>query len=534
MSYSKDEKDWLGRERTGHYDDNGKKTGFSKEEKDIFGRERAEHFDTSGNKTGSSKVEKDLFGNERVVHYDKSGNEDGYSRVEKKLGGQKFIQHYDRHGNKTGESKYEQDFMGRKILRHSGNSGDNKAIGFLIVLVLIVIVILGTFSFPYKIVEPQFAPFSFDWLSNKTVWIFCGLFWIFIVTGINLIRKLTSDKQGVIVSEYIVTNALLSNILFWGTLSAILSFVIKSRLPEDFILFGSIAAGLVLIMTGLIFWKTSKALQTIIPVVVAAAAAVFFVNQADVTRSFSANTEEIEITETNTQPVSSEQENTGSVTTTDESIAKEHFDAFNNVAFSNDFDAMGNLLSDQVKEYMKLKNVNKSVVVDDKRAYFRRWKMNEITTLSFDRMNPNKFSYTIGIKLQKAEEPGFKRDYLLAGQIGFDKNNKINVLKDVETVGLFSSKVIPTASLGDIAGTAWFTLPNETTEYGYYVFNKNGSFTYNLSKADNYTWKVENDQLIIDVAGYTTITCTLDNNALNCHSVNSQGKEWDMTAVRKK
>jgi hypothetical protein len=277
MSYSKDEKDWLGRNRTGHFDDQGNKIGTSKDEKDWLGRERTAHFDGAGNKTGVSKEEKDWLGNEKTVHYDEKGNKSGASKVEKDWLGKDVLQHYDKDGNKTGQSKYEKDWLGRRIINHkSSSSSGNTAIAYLILFAIIVIVVLGTFSYPYILVDPQISPFKLNWLNNKNVWIFCALMWTLAISLILILKIAIGDKNGEKINNVLVETGLIATLVFLAALSPVMSFIIKAKFETDFLLYSIIASIILLVIFGIAFWKTSKAIHTLSTFGLSAALSIFY------------------------------------------------------------------------------------------------------------------------------------------------------------------------------------------------------------------------------------------------------------------
>jgi hypothetical protein len=288
MSYTKDEKDWLGRDRKGHYDDNGNKIGTSKQEKDWLGKERTANFDSQGNKIGISKEEKDWLGNDKTVHYDADGNKSGSSKSEKDWMGEDIIQHYDEKGNKSGQSKYEKDWLGRRVLKHSKTSSSgNSAIGYLILFAIVVIVVLGTFSFPYKLIDSELQPFKLGWLENRNVWIFCASIWILIITLFSTLKSLFADKEGVKANEYIVSNNIITTLLLIASSAITAAFIIKAKFPEEFLTWGISVMSILLLIYGLLFFKTSKVLHTAITFVVFAFGAIFYLNQEPSLSNFS-------------------------------------------------------------------------------------------------------------------------------------------------------------------------------------------------------------------------------------------------------
>jgi hypothetical protein len=288
MSYSKEEKDIFGNSIEVHYDDKGNKIGTSKEEKELFGKEITAHFDTRGNKTGISKKEKDLFGKDQTVHYNIDGTITGTSKIEKDWKGEEIFVHYDVLGNKTGESKYEIDVFGNKILRHkkiiktqkfkSNTDNGNTAVGFLILLAIIVVVVLGTFAYPFKIIDQDISPFKLNWLENKHVWIFCSAIWTLLITSIFIIKLANKEKNGEQPIEFIASNGLMSVMPFLISVAIVVSYVIKAKLPDQFILFGSIAVSILAIIVGLTSWKTTKRIHLISTFVITAGLSIYLLN----------------------------------------------------------------------------------------------------------------------------------------------------------------------------------------------------------------------------------------------------------------
>jgi len=261
MSYSKDGKDWLGNERVEHFDDKGNKVGTSKDGKDWLGNERVEHFDDKGNKVGISKDGKDWLGNERAEHFDDSGKKTGISKSEKDIFGNDIVQHYDNKGNKTKYTKAEKNWLGQTIFRHrsGGGSGDGLygIIAVIVIIVLIVVAVLGTFSYPFKIIDPNISPFELDWTSNENVWIFCCSFWILVVLSLLNIKKLFQKNTDNPPNESTKIKQTIILVLITTTLLMVIQYFIKSRFHENYLL---ISISLDLLIVGALFFinKGSK------------------------------------------------------------------------------------------------------------------------------------------------------------------------------------------------------------------------------------------------------------------------------------
>jgi hypothetical protein len=261
MSYSKDGKDWLGRDRVEHFDDKGNKVGTSKGGKDWLGKERTEHFDEKGNKVGVSKDGKDWLGNDRTEHFDNSGKKTGTSKVEKDIFGNNIVQHYDIHGNKTKYTKAEKNWLGQTIFKHrTGGGASNGLSGIfavLILIVLVVVAILGTFSYPYKLVDSSISPFHLDWMNNENVWIFCVSIWVLLISSIILIKQVINYRESKLLLDELFTNPIYIIVSISSTLSVVINYLIKSNTTKNFLLF-SIILTLIIIGLTYIVTRTSK------------------------------------------------------------------------------------------------------------------------------------------------------------------------------------------------------------------------------------------------------------------------------------
>jgi hypothetical protein len=534
MSYTKDEKDWLGRDRKGHYDDKGNKIGTSKQEKDWLGKERTANFDSQGNKIGISKEEKDWLGNEKTVHYDADGNKSGSSRSEKDWKGDDIIQNYDEKGNKTVQSKYEKDWLGRSVLKHSktSNSG-NTAIGYLILFAIVVIVVLGTFSFPYKLIDSELQPFKLGWVENRNVWIFCASIWILVITLFSTLKSIFADKEGVRANEYSVSNNLITTLLLIASSAITAAFIIKAKFPEEFLPWGISAMAILLLIYGLLFFKTSRVLHTAITFAVFAFASIFYLNQEPSLSTFSESITVAPIINPESNNTVTQVEETGNYIT-DEETAKEQFRSFNTIMVNGNPEELNNLLSDQLEVYMSLKNQSKNSVIKDKISYQKKWQITNVSAQKFERLNDHQFEYTTIVTLFKKSDPDFKRDFLISGVLGFDRNNKIKSMLDKETISLYVENPIKTETFNDISGTSWSILHNETVPAGYFSFKSDGSVNYNLSDDQNYKWNIEDETLIINISDFSTLTCTLTEGDLLCNGENKEGANWSMKMVRKK
>jgi predicted membrane channel-forming protein YqfA (hemolysin III family) len=282
MSYSKDGKDWLGNERVEHFDDKGNKVGTSKDGKDWLGNERVEHFDDKGNKVGISKDGKDWLGNERVEHFDDSGKKTGTSKSEKDIFGNDIIQHYDNQGNKTKYTKAEKNWLGQTIFKHRSGGGSSDGlygiIAVVIIIVLIVVAVLGTFSYPYKLVDSNISPFQLDWTSNENVWIFCFSIWLLFISSIIFLKNLFTNRSTEFKLDEIIPNPLFITISIFSTLSVVIQYLIKSKFPENFLLI-SILLTLVIIGITFLISKNSKfKVYIIITTIILSTSSLIYIN----------------------------------------------------------------------------------------------------------------------------------------------------------------------------------------------------------------------------------------------------------------
>jgi uncharacterized protein (TIGR02145 family) len=120
-----------------------------------------------------------------------------------------------------------------------------------------VVAVLGTFSYPYKVIDSNISPFHLDWTSNENVWIFCCAFWIFLILSLTNIKKLfqksTDDSQ----DESSLIKQTIILVLITITFLMVIQYFIKSRFAESYLLISII---LDLLIVGGIFFinKSSK------------------------------------------------------------------------------------------------------------------------------------------------------------------------------------------------------------------------------------------------------------------------------------
>lgn len=535
MSYSKDEKDWLGNERKVHYDDNGRKIGISKEEKDWLGNDRTVHYDNQGTKTGISKEEKDWLGNDRTVNYDKQGNKTGFSKVEKDWNGKEFIQHYDNSGNKTYKSAAEKTFWGQSILRHTPSStSGNSAIGILIAIGLVIFLLLALFSYPYTLIDNQFSPFGMDWLENKNVWIFAASSWLLLFSLISNLKLLFSNRNGESLNIYIAENGLVRLILLLIALPVFLSFLIKAKVSFDFITTASIALALISGLITFAFLKTKNGSYFIGVVAIASLGSIFYLKDT----SFSQYAVEV-INDTNQTANSTNSGTIGTSNNSDYEIndewAETQFKSFNTAVMNNSDQELADILSNQgIVQYMKLKNISKQDVVSDKRNYAKKWKLNSVSYYDFKRKNKTAYNYTIKAMVSKTEDPSVDKFFLIKGIIGFDAEGKINKIIDEKTINLTPESTKPITDMYEILGSTWVFKGDETMDPIYVKFLPDGKMERDLINDANDYWTIENGQLVWGKTGFSTITCSIENGNLSCLGSNNSGTEWNMVGYRKK
>jgi hypothetical protein len=180
------------------------------------------------------------------------------------------------------------------VLKHSktSNSG-NTAIGYLILLAIVVIVVFGTFSFPYKFIDQEITPFKLNWLKNKNVWFFCTSFWTLLITLIFIFKLANKEKNGQQPIEFIVSKGLVLVMPFLVSLAIVVTYVIKAKLPDQFILLASILVSVLAIIVALTTWKTTKAIHLISTFVISAGMSVYFLNTESYLNSYNFSQSEI-------------------------------------------------------------------------------------------------------------------------------------------------------------------------------------------------------------------------------------------------
>ena len=416
MSYSKDGKDWLGRDRVEHFDDKGNKVGTSKDGKDWLGKERTEHFDEKGNKVGVSKDGKDWLGNERAEHFDDSGKKTGTSKSEKDIFGNDIIQHYDNQGNKTKYTKAEKNWLGQTIFRHrtGGGSGDGiyGIIAVLIIIGLIVIAILGTFSYPYKLIDNTINPYSIDWLHNYNVWMFCSAFWILIITTILIIKSFITTKPEEFNVDLLFSNPLMIILLHIASLSVFTLFLIKSFSLQNELIISILIS---FILSGVYFLIIKKSKYKIyfvsFSILIFSISIYYILYQSNFQNS----------------PIS----NNGY--TINDEIAKSKLIEFGSIAKARKYNELNNVFSEVVVNYMGKANQQKASVVEDQINYAKRWQILDDSIIKFERKSPNEFFYIRKIKIMRTTNHDKIKNYQLEGVISFDVDYKINQYYDITT-----------------------------------------------------------------------------------------------------
>jgi hypothetical protein len=118
--YTKKEKDWLGRDKEVHFNEDDEKTGETTFTTDWKGQSKQIHVDAGGEKTGETRSGTDFFGRARAEHVDENNEVIGHSRDEKDWCGKSVQVHYDTSGNKVGETRSGHDWLGRARKEHTG------------------------------------------------------------------------------------------------------------------------------------------------------------------------------------------------------------------------------------------------------------------------------------------------------------------------------------------------------------------------------------------------------------------------------
>ena len=120
-----------------------------------------------------------------------------------------------------------------------------------------MVAVLGTFSYPFKIIDPNISPFELDWTSNENVWIFCCSFWILVVLSLLNIKKLFQKNTDNPPNESAKIKQTIILVLITTTLLMVIQYFIKSRFEENYLL---ISISLNLLIVGALFFinKGSK------------------------------------------------------------------------------------------------------------------------------------------------------------------------------------------------------------------------------------------------------------------------------------
>ena len=457
MSYSKDGKDWLGKERVEHYDDKGNKVGTSKDGKDWLGNERVEHFDDKGNKVGTSKDGKDWLGNERAEHFDDSGKKTGISKSEKDIFGNDIIQHYDNQGNKTKYTKAEKNWLGQTIFRHrsGGGSGDGLygIIAVIIIIVLIVVAILGTFSYPYKVIDSNISPFHLDWTSNENVWIFCCAFWILLIMSLTNIKKLFQKSADDSQDESSLIKQTIILVLITTTFLMVIQYFIKSRFGESYLLISII---LDLLIVGGIFFinKGSKFKFYLLGVsLVISAISLIYINQKTnvlisqnnvESQSIVVNSEKEDLKSSNTLNKKSDikennvnsdndlQNNSNSENySSNTDIFKDIMVNYYNDLTNDNYDNLLNYYSDTVDRFVnQLTPASKYQIVNSHKGYNYKYPYHKYELIKIEPYGNQYNCYYVEMRISiKKNEIDNLKSYIVKDIFIFDNDNKINNIR---------------------------------------------------------------------------------------------------------
>jgi hypothetical protein len=124
----------------------------------------------------------------------------------------------------------------------------------LIAIVVIIALLLALFSTPFKIIDPEFSSFGFEWLNNRDVWLFCFASWITPFISFHIISRVLRNKNAT--AEERFGNPYVSLGFFTLFLSFVSAMFIFYRFKNDFILFYLIISTILVTIVYFIFKKS--------------------------------------------------------------------------------------------------------------------------------------------------------------------------------------------------------------------------------------------------------------------------------------
>lgn len=145
------------------------------------------------------------------------------------------------------------NFWGQKSyeVREKNNSGG----GCLILLVLIIGILAFAFTAPYRLIEPNFDVWQFNWVKDFHFWLYCLSAWSLLILTIIMLKAIWSFSK-------LTTNAfretfdspLITLGMFAACAAYFTAYLVKLLAPEAFI-----AAGVCVTLTiGMVYFVLTK------------------------------------------------------------------------------------------------------------------------------------------------------------------------------------------------------------------------------------------------------------------------------------
>ena len=125
------------------------------------------------------------------------------------------------------------------IFREKPDNG-GACLGYAIGLLIIIVVVLGTFSIPYNLVCTEISSYKIDRIYNENVWIFSFSFWLSLLATYVFVKSIITNLGDKFVFDDIFQNPFVTIPLLLCPISLVSAYIIKSGNESSFQLYYTI------------------------------------------------------------------------------------------------------------------------------------------------------------------------------------------------------------------------------------------------------------------------------------------------------
>ena len=125
------------------------------------------------------------------------------------------------------------------VFREKPDNG-GACLGYAIGVLIVIVVVLGTFSIPYNLVCSEISSYKIDWLYNENVWIFSFSFWLSLLATYVFIRSIITNLGDKFVFDDIFEIPFVTIPMLLCSISLVSAYIIKSGNETSFQLYYTI------------------------------------------------------------------------------------------------------------------------------------------------------------------------------------------------------------------------------------------------------------------------------------------------------